>query len=82
MWEQFCPPRNIWQHLEAFLVVTSGWWGDIMLLASSYREVEDTANMPCCTGQLPPQRETILPKMFILLRLRKPEKDIKIWPRT
>lgn len=21
----FCPPGNIWQHLETFLIVTTGW---------------------------------------------------------
>ena len=54
------------------MVVTSKGQGDTMLLASGGQRPTIPLNILYYTGQFPPIR-TILPKMFFLLKLRKPK---------
>lgn len=41
-----CPPGNVWQGLEAFLVVTTGGWGRVLLAIRERVEARDADNFP------------------------------------
>ena len=60
----FCPPRNIWQYLGTFLVVTLGKW-----YWHQWIKISQGATHPTMHKTVPPKR-IIWPKMSTVMTLR------------
>lgn len=71
--EQFCPPGDIWQNCETFLVVTTG------KAATGTQWLEARAN-PVPSQDSPPHNKELSTQMTTVLRLRNPGLDETRYP--